>query len=87
MSIIVVILRVLIVLLGLVALAAGLNSLPFPGIGIFITTLGLSLFLWGMTNILKSSPKTMSLEGSFLKYSQWLFYAGFIVVVLGELFT
>ena len=87
MNIIVIILRVPIVLLSLVGLAAGLNSMPFPGIGMFIATLGLSLFLWEMTTILKSSPKTMSLDGRFLKYSQWLVLAGFIIVALGELFA
>jgi hypothetical protein len=86
MNVVIIILRICIVLLGLVGLLAGLNSLPFPGVGIFIAIFGFSLFLWRMTIILKSSPAALALNKKYFMLPAWIFMAGIIIGKVGERF-
>jgi len=73
------------VILALSGLAASLNSLPFPGIGIFIFTSGLSWGLWRMTIILKSSPKSLYFDREYFKYPIFIFFTGIVIAKIGEI--
>jgi hypothetical protein len=56
-SIVKFVLRIAIGLLGVAGLLAAVNSLIFPGAGIFIATIGLTVGLWKITYLIGYKPE------------------------------
>lgn len=67
MKFVVFILRTAISVLFLVSVLAGLNSLPFPGVGILIAAVGLSVALWSLITRLANPEKAEEMDRRFAK--------------------